>query len=197
MKEYTQLRNETYIEHQNLGHITPHELKTLPLPAGAGGSADILVSFDLREVNSSARGFGVAVRAPGDSYAGVAAVTMTVEKIGVPDSKGTRQISISFVTPDPKIDHDSNANATVALLQGETLDVRALIDKSMIEFFVMGGRASYVAADNFYNTSRTSVQIFNGGESSVIASSVSAYGMGCGWAHTKPQPSPSSQDVVI
>jgi hypothetical protein len=101
-------------------------VKTLSLPSGgAGGSADILVSIDLSDEGAIAvaSGFGLAVRAPAainPDGGSVAAVVMTVNRIGLPDTAtGTRLIDISFVTPNPKVDHDSNANATVPLLHGE------------------------------------------------------------------------------
>ena len=124
------------------GPVAPGALATLPLPAGAGGSADVLLSFEL--TGTSGSGFGIAVRAPPRAYAGVAAVTMTVDHVGTPDAAGSRTVSVSFLTPNPKADHDSNANATVLLLRGETLDVRVLVDKSVVEVFLMGGRAAYV-----------------------------------------------------
>ena len=191
--EYTLLRTHAVMQHQNLGVVGPGVLKTLPLPAGVGGSADILLSFELRDAVTAADGFGLAVRAPSRAYAGAAAVTMTVNHVGASDADGNRNVSMSFVTPDPKADHDSNANATVLLLRGEALDVRVLIDKSVVEFFVMGGRAAYVACDVFYSLANSSVHIFNAGTAPVTVSNVSAYQMGCGWAHTKPLPAEPSE----
>jgi hypothetical protein len=190
--ELTKLRTKALMQPQSLGRLTPNTLETLPLPAGAGGSADVLLSFALPEsvtaVGVAASGFGVAVRAPSNEYAGVAAVTMTVNHISAPDgSTGSRNVSLSFVTPDPKVNHDSNANATVLLLHGETLDVRVLIDKSIVEFFVMGGRAAYVACDKFYSPANSSVHIFTGAAPVVVAN-VSAWSMGCGWSHSMPVP---------
>ena len=186
--EYAGLRTKTIMEHESIGIVHPGALKTLPLPVGVGGSADVLLSFDLNDVDV-APGFGLAVRAPPGVYLGVAAVTMTVNHIGAADATtGGRHVSLSFVTPDPKADHDSNANATVLLLQGETLDVRVLIDKSIVEVFVMGGRAAYVACDEFYHVANSSVHIFNAGTAPVAVSNASAYQMGCGWAHAKPLP---------
>jgi sucrose-6-phosphate hydrolase SacC (GH32 family) len=183
--ELTQLRSATVMEHRNLGRMEPAALTTLPLPHGVGGSVDLLLSFDLPV---GAAGFGVAVRAPLDGYTRVAAVTMTVTQIGVLDARGSRNVSISFVTPEPKVDHDSNANATVLVLKGETLNVRVLIDKPIVEFFVMGGRAAYVACDKFYSPSNSSIHLFNAGAVPLTVTNVSVYEMGCGWTHEKPSP---------
>jgi sucrose-6-phosphate hydrolase SacC (GH32 family) len=185
--ELTKLRTKAIMQNVSLGDVGVGALKTLPLGAGTGGSADVLLSFVV--TNADAVGFGVAVRAPANEYAGVAAVTMTVDRIGAPDASGSRNISLSFVTPDPKVNHDSNANATVLVLRGETLDVRVLIDKSVVEFFVMGGRAAYVACDEFYHPSNSSVHVFNTGPVPVAVPSANAYSMGCGWAHSLPVPS--------
>ena len=186
--ELTKLRGAAVLENHSLGPVAPGALATLPLPAAVGGSADVLLSFSMH--NAAAEGFGVAVRAPPHAYAGVAAVTMTVDRIGPADVAGSRNISLSFVTPDPKMDHDSNANATVLLLKGEsTLDVRVLVDKSIVEFFVQRGRVAYVACDNFYSAANSSVHVFNSGPTATVGvSNVSVFPMGCGWTHTKPSP---------
>jgi sucrose-6-phosphate hydrolase SacC (GH32 family) len=185
--ELTKLRIKAIMHHKSLGRVGPNaSLRTLPLPAGVGGSADVLLSFTWTDI--AAAGFGVAVRAPQNGYVGAAAVIMTVDRIGPSDASGHRNVSLSFVTPEPKIDHDSNAKATVLLLPRETLDVRVLIDKSIVEFFVMGGRAAYVACDKFYSEANSSVHIFNTGAVPVTVPNVSAYQMGCGWTHDKPSP---------
>ena len=143
--ELIKLRTKTIMQPQILGSVGPsNPVKTLLLPAGTGGAANILLSFALH-VDNKAAGFGVAVRAPPHEYAGVAAVVMIVNRISASDANGWRAVSLSFVTPEPKADHDSDANATVLVLPGETLDVRVLVDKSIVEIFIMGGRAAYVA----------------------------------------------------
>lgn len=76
------------------------------------------------------------------------------------------------------------------------LDVRVLVDKPIAEFFIMGGRAAYVAIDRFYTPAAASVHFFNGGVHQVTASNVSAYGMGCGWSHTLPVPAEQALHVV-
>ena len=184
--ELAKLRTKAIMQNVSLGDVHTGALKTLPLGAGVGGSADVELSFVVAD--TTAAGFGVAVRAPPAEYAGVAAVTMTVDRVGAPDAAGSRNVSLSFVTPDPKADHDSNANATVLVLRGEALTVRVLIDKSVVEFFVMGGRAAYVACDEFYSPDNSSVHVFNTGPVPVAVPSVSAHSMGCGWAKTLPVP---------
>ena len=187
--ELTKLRTKTIMQRESLGHVGPNaSLRTLPLPVGVGGAADVLLSFTWTDIAAS--DFGVAVRAPANEYVGVAAVVMTVDEIGASDASGRRNVSVSFVTPDPKVDHDSNANATVLLLPNETLDVRVLIDKSIVEFFVMGGRAAFVATDKFYSEVNSSIHVFNTGAAPVAVTNVSAYQMGCGWAHDMPSPQP-------
>lgn len=76
------------------------------------------------------------------------------------------------------------------MLQGETLDVRILVDRPLVEVFVQGGRAAYVFADTTFTPDKSSVHLFNWGTSgaAVHARSVSAYGMGCGWTSTLPKP---------
>ena len=84
----------------------------------------------------------------------------------------------------------SSATATIGVMDGETLDVRMLVDRPVVEIFVNRGRAAYVAADGGFVSNRTTVALFNSGKVAVTALNVSAYGMECGWTKTKPTPKP-------
>jgi len=75
------------------------------------------------------------------------------------------------------------------VLHGETLDVRMLIDRPIVEIFVNRGRAAFVSADANFSTSNTEVVLFNTGGGTVAAHNVSAFEMGCGWATELPKPS--------
>ena len=79
----------------------------------------------------------------------------------------------------------------VSVLTGETLDIRMVVDRPVVEIFVNGGRAAYVAADGGVQAGRAAVALFNNGTAAVVATNVSAYSMGCGWTDTKPIPKAS------
>ena len=69
--ELAKLRTKAIMQNVSLGDVHTGALKTLPLGAGVGGSADVELSFVVAD--TTAAGFGVAVRAPPAEYAGVAA----------------------------------------------------------------------------------------------------------------------------
>lgn len=105
------------------------------------------------------------------------------------------------------------SNVTV-LLPGETLDVRLVVDRPIVEVrrvhalvglayhplagsftgtlrhqvFVLGGRIAWAMGDGRFNASRAAVHVYNHGTTPVVASNVSVYGMGCGWAAKLPVP---------
>ena len=80
---------------------------------------------------------------------------------------------------------------TTRLFAGETLDVRVIVDKTVVETFVLGGRLAWTHPDEhgvLYNVSQTNVWLFNDGDADVVAQNVSVWGMGCGWTDKLPLP---------
>jgi hypothetical protein len=70
----------------------------------------------------------------------------------------------------------------------ERLTVRIVVDRPIVEVYVLGGRIAWVHQDAFFNPNSTSVHVFNNGDNSVVVSNVSAYSMGCGWRSDLPPP---------
>ena len=62
-----------------------------------------------------------------------------------------------------------------------------LVDRPIVEVYVLGGRIAWVHQDNQFNVSQASVHLYNAGVGrGIIASNVAAYGMGCGWRSDLP-----------
>ena len=77
------------------------------------------------------------------------------------------------------------------LLEGEKLELRILLDRPIIEVFLMGGRAAFVSHTAEFNSSRAAVRLHNrnqGGAAAPIVAEVAVHGMGCGWAAELPRP---------
>ena len=74
----------------------------------------------------------------------------------------------------------------VTVLKEETLDVRLLVDRPIVEVYVQGGRGAFVVAAN-YSAANASVHLVNRGHVPVVAN-VSAWQMECGWAAQLPTP---------
>ena len=181
------LRGATIVD-EGATKLAAGAVKTLSLPHGAGGALDLLVSF---AANSSKGGFGVAVRAPPGTTAG-AALIVTVQDISDADAAGTRNATVVF-TPPPTVVRLTPTNATyiakktVPVLAGESLTLRIMVDRPIVEVFFMGGRTSYVDADTPYSDVNASVHIF-AGSASVLVEGVAAHSVGCGWSDTLPAP---------
>ena len=139
VEEYeTKLRNGTILsETDHPTSLANRARRTLPVPQGAGGALDILVSFDVnRSIAAGASDFGVAVRASPHTTA-EAALIVTVQSISEPDAAGRRNATILFTPPSAgdaqrrTVSNDTyHAVKTVPLLPGEkTLDIRVLVDR--------------------------------------------------------------------
>lgn len=185
--EYAGLRNATFVDEPGVP-VPAGGRWTAPIPAGAGGALDVLVSFDVGARPGAGGGFGVAVRAPAATAAG-AALTIKVAELTAPDASGARNATIVFMpgAPRPAQSKGYVARATVPVLSGETLDVRVLVDRPIVESFIMGGRTSYVNADTLFSMRDSSVHVFNDG-AAAVAASVAAHGMSCGWSAEMPTP---------
>merc|ERR1712151_120514 len=92
--------------------------------------------------------------------------------VGPVSTNGTRTAVFSYLS--------HKAAKSFPILPGETsLDVRILVDRSIVEFFVSGGRAVY--------TARYYPEPGSGGNIVVVANtdtaflSAKVYEMGCGW----------------
>ena len=205
--EYAELRNATFLSGVDLGTLAPGATKTLgAVPAAAGGALDLLMSFDLSALpaGDGASHFGVALRAPAvapgqnasGALAGAAQNVWFVVSAADPAS-GVRNVTVAGVmngpgppaAPKPYPCHRNVCPSnTTQLFPGETLDVRVLVDRPVTEVFVLGGRVAFVHQDNTFDASKTSVHVYNGGESAVSVRSLSVFGMGCGWRDDLPQP---------
>ena len=201
--EYQKLHNATYVDGETLT-LTPGNITTLPVPSGgAGGAIDVMVSFDMASfaATTAPSHFGVAVRA---SPTDVDGAGQKVEFfLGQADADGARTLTVSGRRgsarppkhpPPPPPKPFPAVNAT-KIFPGETLDVRVLVDRMIVEVFVMGGRLSWTHSDvknvpgeYAFDVSNTSVHLFNrDAEHSVTVSNVSVYGMACGWRVDLPE----------
>lgn len=180
--EYSNLRNATFLEDEEFGPIAAGNLKTIPVPQDAGAAADLSVRFDVQQFEDTCSGFGVAVRANSTSVRdGAFAIVFDVT---APDAKGERVAKIYF----SKQARVGQYKASVKVMPGESLDVRLLVDRPIVEVFIQGGRAALVYTDTF-DPAKTSMHIFNHGTTPVLSGiKVSAYGMSCGWTDSMPKP---------
>ena len=72
------------------------------------------------------------------------------------------------------------------------LELRLLVDRSVVEVFVMGGRAvfSKTFAPSVLYVPDTHVALQAWGDVDALTASVDVYSMGCGWTDPPYQPDP-------
>lgn len=190
VEETALLRNTTFLKPTASGDVPNGGRITLPIPPGRGGAVDISLSIEVPHGTSG--GLGIADRAPQGTTQG-AALTLQLQRITTPDpATGVRMVTVSF-TPlqtAPLVSGTSKpANTTILLLKGELLEVRLIVDRPIVELFLMGGRAAFTSTDENFRLDATSTHVFNEGSGGGFTiRNASAYGMGCGWAKARPQP---------
>jgi hypothetical protein len=182
--EYAELHTTAFVDRKLISLSAASVATTLPVPASQGGSLDVDISVDLSTLGRgpSSGEFGVALRSPLSSLS--AALTIAFNA-SAPDVDGTRWLTVrcsgNIPAPLPRL----------AVLKGEPLTVRALIDRPYIEVFLQGGRIAFVVSPA-YNPTMTAVRLFNGYGSqtngTALVANVSVHGMACGWSDELPQP---------
>ena len=142
VKELVQLRNGSLASEKavTLSPGAPHLVAGTGAPADASTS-DVVVNVT---VPSSAGSVGVHVlaNASGGSPFGGILTYVNFTKAG---ADGSMQASASILTLDPCGGPSTDHPTTVSfpILKGETVvDIRLLVDRSVVEAFVMGGRES-------------------------------------------------------
>lgn len=146
--------------------LAPNIPYTVPLPPGTGAAVDIEVTVALPLAQSAALDVALQVFAPTEA-ATTAGVTALLH-IAPAAADGTRNITVN-----------GQADDTFVVLRGEeTLHVRALVDRSIVEVFFAGGRAS-VTRRAYSAPGETGVRLIS--VSGATVNSIVVHEMGCGW----------------
>lgn len=126
------------------------------VPGGAGEGARVAAAGGA----DGAIVFGVNVFASSTNVSAKTAITVTINNGGDNETMMRAEVRIS---------HTHNARAVFDIAPGETqIELRVLIDRSIVEVFAMGGRA--VVTKRVYPTLGCSgVQLFNSGDAAVEA----------------------------
>ena len=222
VKELVQLRNGSLASEKavKLSPGTPHLVAGTGAPADASTS-DVVVNVT---VPSSAGSVGVHVlaNASGGSPFGGILTYVNFTKAG---ADGSMQASASILTLDPCGGPSTDHPTTVSfpILKGETVvDIRLLVDRSVVEVFVMGGREStrwFGRLSLFFSLlDITSVALRRAGVvfsklyapkllyvpdthvalqawGTAVTASVDVHSMGCGWTAEPYQTHPTVDSV--
>ena len=170
--ELLSLRNRTLLPTRPL-RLRPAEPAPLALPAGTGAAMDLTVTFALPAAPAH-RVLRFGVRVLGS--AGPQLNITVVESADPSPLKGVRWTGRA----DGPAGNGPGAASPFPILRTETsLQVRVLVDRSVAEFFVAGGRAA--RAMRWYpavGDSGAAITAWQAGATAVVE----AHEMGCGWA---------------
>jgi len=179
MRELVTLRNGT------AGSATA---RTVLRPGGrlvlaeSGTSADVLVSFALPHLAGagSVATFGVFVFAPPHKSDASDNGTSVLLRVW---GNHTALLSVS-VPPTAYVDAAAYNSASFSLSPGAlAVDLRIVLDRSIVEVFAAGGRAS-ITVNTFPDPGNVEVQLVASEENGVpvIVNHAMAYTMACGWS---------------
>ena len=189
--EYASLRNGTL-----LATTTPTAVAratVLPIPAGAGAAMDLVFDVAIPTKPSDALAFQVQVLAPppalavegDDAYEQNANASAPSPALGPPAAAAAR-ITVEILSAFPNGTRvgriGGKSAASFPILASETsLAVRVLVDRSVAEFFVGGGRSvQTLRAYPGLGDDRVIIAPM-ASSSGVVLQNVHAYDMGCGW----------------
>jgi sucrose-6-phosphate hydrolase SacC (GH32 family) len=163
--ELAALHNAT-LANESAVRLAPNLTHAVHLPPGTGAAVDIEVTVALPSTPSAALHFALQVLAPTEATTGEG-VTSSLH-IAAAAADGTRNVTVN-----------GQAGDTFVVLRGEeTLHVRALVDRSIVEVFFAGGRAS-VTTRAYPALGESGVRLIS--VSGATVNNVVVHEMGCGW----------------
>jgi len=166
--------------------------------AGTGAPADASTSDVLVNITvpQAVGAIGVSVLAnvsAGQPFGGI----LTVVNFTAPDINGTIQAIASIRTLNPCGSGSAGlSQASFPILSNEkTLTMRFLVDRSIVEVFVMGGRVVFTKAYNpaVLYVPDTNVAVHAWGVAATT--SIDVFSMGCGWSNPPYQPNPTMESI--
>ena len=173
---------------------TAHVVKGTGAPHDAS-TADVVVNVTVPS-SGAVGAVGVSVLANvsnGSPFGGI----LTVVNFTAPDATGVITATASIRTLNPCGSGSMGlASASFAILKGEAVvDIRVLVDRSLVEVFVMGGRVVFSKTYNpsvFY-VPDTNVALQAWG--TPITADVDVFSMGCGYTKDPYQPHPTLESI--
>ena len=206
VKELAGLRNGTLASEKGVSVVvgSPHVIAGTGAPHDAS-TADVLLTIAVprptRGGNGSRAGaavasaVGVSVLANvsgGVPFGGV----LTILNFSAPDANGSLTALASIRTLNPcGSGSEGLTHASFAILANETLlDIRILVDRSIVEVFIMGGRVvfSKTYSPSVLYVPDTHVAVHAWGDVSPLTlASADVFSMGCGWTDPPYQPNPT------
>jgi len=214
VKELAGLRNGSLASETNvvLNPGTAHIVKGTSVADGVDAStSDIVLKITVPKAeelrlaaasgsSSASPAFGIRVLAnvsAGAPFGGI----LTVVNFTAPDAaSGTITATASIRTLNPCGSGSANVQpASFHILKGETtVDMRILVDRSVVEVFIMGGRVvfskTYEPQTMYVPDTNIALQAW--GTTPLDIESLDVFSMGCGWTNPPYQPTPTMESIA-
>lgn len=186
---YAALRNGTLANDTAVRMLAPGAQYTPPLGEGEGAAVDILMAVNVPRATNQSISFEVQVLAVlgggtvnTSSKFEVGATSLQFNVSAADQNTGVRQGTVTM-----RMRAEGPRTTVFLVLKGEgVVSLRVLVDRSVVEVFVQGGRASAVARDYNGAVEETHVHITNTNTNTAAAASLeirnlAVHSMGCGW----------------
>jgi hypothetical protein len=176
---------------------TPYVVAGTGAPADASTS-DVVVNFALPTAAGASFSVTVLANVSGGVVTGGVFVNVSV---AAADANGTRTGTATTGEvggTDPEaIRGGGAATSKFSIFKGETVvDMRLLVDRSIVEAFIMGGRTVFTKTFGPPQIPDTNVVVEAAG-ADATANSVEVWSMGCGWTAVPYQPNPTMESISV
>jgi hypothetical protein len=109
--------------------------------------------------------------------------------------KNTHSAAGLSAPPGPNTDF-SEANGTLIIFKDQThIEIRLVVDRSIVEVFVMSGRAVFTKTFGPHFAPDTHVVVEAAAEHAAVQSA-EVWSMGCGWTNAPYQPHPTMSSIT-
>lgn len=173
--EYAALRNGTLLK-RDLLPLAPNSPQMLALAADSGLAMDFVFSVDVPPPSSSG-GPGVSVTS---SLMTTQSQKGVVFHLAIPAANSTEHNrAVGSSSSGVRTGSLNGVNFPILAVEAK-VEVRILVDRSIVEVFVQGGRVAQTV--RAYPKPGESQVWLEAGAGGATVSNVAAYSMGCGWA---------------
>ena len=180
IKEYAKLRNSTLASLRNV-QLPPGELLPLPLPVGTGAESDIEIEVALP--TEAPLFIGMQLLASRSARLATGRAALLTLNFSKPAANGTRQGNVTLTVPRmATVAGAAGVHTAPLVLRAveKTVDVRILVDRSIVEVFAAGGRA-VIATRDYPEKEETAMRLWSE-DGRMLLPRVDVWSMDCGWA---------------
>jgi sucrose-6-phosphate hydrolase SacC (GH32 family) len=182
--EYSQLHNGTLLSSSTV-ELQASKATALALPSGKGLAMDLELSVELPQHEAVAFEATVMADVSGAAGGGSTSSAGVTLHLNVSAPNATTGYRVAVARTSGNVAPTPWRNPFPVLPEEKTVSLRALVDRSIVEFVLANGRSAFTAR-GYPTASQTGVQLL--ADKAIKVTNVTAHEMGCGWAVDPPPP---------